>query len=344
MNTVIGEYVHPMILPYYEEIRIESDRRVAVVRIAQGISKPYVVRSLGREDIYIRVGSASRFASREKQAELFTTGGMADTETFPVPGSRLADLSRDRLNHYLTAIMRYDISPPAVTNIEDYLYRLGFMVELPVDSILCTVAGILLFGHIPRRLMRQAGMRWIAYEGKDDLSKILDDRFIDGPLIGLRTEVPGGVEFTENGVSGKLLDVIQPFISEESNELDTSLRRVWLWHYPIEAFREAIINALIHRDWTLRETIQVTRYVDRLEITSPGGLKNSMTIEKMVSGYRSTRNPLIATIMRDYGYVEARGMGVRNKIIPLLLKHNGIEPEFIANKDYLKVVFRRKQL
>ena len=66
-----------------------------------------------------------------------------------------------------------------------------------------------------------------------------------------------------------------------------------------------------------------------------------MTVEKMVAGQRSARNPLIVEVLRDYGYVDARGMGVRNKIIPLLLKHNGTEPDFIATEDHLKVVMHR---
>lgn len=63
-----------------------------------------------------------------------------------------------------------------------------------------------------------------------------------------------------------------------------------------------------------------------------------MTVEKMIAGQRSPRNPLIVEVLRDYGYVDARGMGVRNKIIPLMRAHNGSEPVFIATEDYLRVV------
>ena len=66
------------------------------------------------------------------------------------------------------------------------------------------------------------------------------------------------------------------------------------------------------------EEIEVGQYANRVEILSPGALQNTMTVEKMVAGQRSARNPLIVEVLRDYGYVDARGMGVRNKIIPLL--------------------------
>ncbi len=63
----------------------------------------------------------------------------------------------------------------------------------------------------------------------------------------------------------------------------------------------------------------------------------------MIAGQRSPRNPLIVEVLRDYGYVDARGMGVRNKIIPLLQEHNGTEPEFDATEDHLRVVMDKGQ-
>src|SRR5690348_9465881 len=70
MDTVFGRYVHPMILPFYEEVALEDGRRVAIITIQPGVTKPYVVRHNDREDIYIRVGTISRLASREQQARL----------------------------------------------------------------------------------------------------------------------------------------------------------------------------------------------------------------------------------------------------------------------------------
>ena len=63
-----------------------------------------------------------------------------------------------------------------------------------------------------------------------------------------------------------------------------------------------------------------------------------MTIEKVLAGQRSPRNPLIVEVLRDYGYVDARGMGVRNKIIPLMREFNRAEPSFEATEDHVKVV------
>ena len=86
------------------------------------------------------------------------------------------------------------------------------------------------------------------------------------------------------------------------------MRRERRWHYPLEALREAVVNALAHRDWTRYEEIEVARYVDRMEVLSPGALQNTMTVKKMIAGQRSPRNPLVVEVLRDYGYVDARGM------------------------------------
>jgi len=347
MDTVFGRYVHPMILPFYEEIQIDDQHRVAVISLSQGVTKPYVVRSRLREDIYVRVGSTSRLATREQQARLYALGGMLHTELLPVPGSGLSHLSLERLKDYLSTIVG-DRTLPTDKDEEGWerrLLGLGFMVGREDGPPLCSIAGLVLFGYAPRRLLFQAGIRWMAFEGASKSYKALDDRLIDGPLVALRSAPPhGGRSIAESGLIEGVADAMQPFVMEESAEIDISMRRERHWLYPVEALREAIVNAVAHRDWTRHEEIEIVRYVDRLEVSSPGALQNSMTIEKMVAGQRSPRNPLIVEVLRDYGYVDARGMGVRNKIIPLLKEHNGTEPEFIATDDHLKVIMRRKPM
>ena len=344
MDAVFGRAVHPMILPFYEEVRVNDQLRVAVISISQGTTKPYVVRHHGREDIYIRIGSTSQLASREQQARLFATGGMLHAELLPVSGSTLHDLSRERLADYLATMVMDKKLPTTDGTWSERLCGLGFMVERQDGPPVCTIAGLVLFGHVPHRLLHQAGVRWMAFEGEDKTYKALDDRLVGGPLVALGKEASGGGrEIAESGLIESLLDAMRPFISEEAADVDVSLRRERRWHYPVEALREAIVNALAHRDWTRYEEIEVAKYADRLEVLSPGALQNSMTVEKMIAGQRSARNPLIVEVLRDYGYVDARGMGVRNKIIPLLREQNGVEPDFTATEDHLKIAMRRGQ-
>jgi ATP-dependent DNA helicase RecG len=131
---------------------------------------------------------------------------------------------------------------------------------------------------------------------------------------------------------------MRPFISTEAADIDASLRRERQWRYPNASLREAVVNALVHRDWLQAMEVEVVNYSDRIEITSPGALQNSMTIEKMLAGQRSPRNPLLVEVMRDYGYVDARGMGVRRKIVPLVREFSGQDVRFEATEDYVCVI------
>jgi ATP-dependent DNA helicase RecG len=103
---------------------------------------------------------------------------------------------------------------------------------------------------------------------------------------------------------------------------------------PLDAVREAVVNAVAHRDYTLVGTdIEVSLYRDRLEVISPGRLPNGVTVEKMKEGLRAARNELVKEILRDYGYVEHLGMGVRNRIIGSMREHNGTEPDLIEEES-----------
>jgi ATP-dependent DNA helicase RecG len=339
MDTVFGRYIHPMLIPFYETITLDDGARVAVISVSMGTAKPYVMRHNGREDIYVRVGSTSRLATREQQARLFETGGLLHSELMPVSGAGFDALDRERLQDYLLTLAGDRDLPPTDEAWRRRMTGLGFMTESPGGTTVCTVAGLVLFARTPRRFLRQAGIRWMAFDGADKGYKSLDDTVIDGPLVGRFG--PGGAEsreLIENGLIETVLDRVQPFVSAEADELVGGVRRERVWKYPVPALREAIVNALAHRDWTRVLEVEVVSYSDRLEVTSPGALQNSMTIEKMLAGQRSPRNPIIIDVLRDYGYVDARGMGVRNKIVPLIRESSGAYPRFDSTDDYVRLI------
>lgn len=323
--NVIRDKVDPVVLPFYEKIKINEEKYVAVITFPQGISKPYVVRHSGREEIYIRVGTTSRIATREQQMRLFELRGMLHTELLPVPGTDFENLDLVRLKNYLKDIIKDPTIPKTQENWISRLTGLGFMTEAAGENY-CTIAGLVLFGKAPRKFLRQAGLRVFGFDSEDKEYRALFDEILDAPLVG-RWEIKSSEKvLIDPGIIERFIDLIKPFISEESDFIDMNFRRNDRWFYPLEAIREVFINALAHRDWTRFVEIEIVSYANRLEVISPGALPNSMTIEKMIAGQRSPRNPIIMEVLRDYGYVDYRGMGVRTKVIPLMQEQNNIDP------------------
>jgi ATP-dependent DNA helicase RecG len=339
MDTVFRHYVHPMLVPYYEEIMLDEGKRVAVVSFDQGNAKPYVLRHNGREEIYIRVGSTSRLATREQQLRLFENGEMLHSETLPVSGTSFDNLDQTRLTDYFENIIGDSNPPKNKSEWEPRLGGLGFMVAGNDGRYKCTIAGLVLFGYQPHKSLYQAGLRWMSFAGIDMDYKADDDIFIDAPLVPLGKGKAGeGRDIVDFGLIEKIRDRMVPFISTESDSINEQFRRERQYFYPFEAIREAILNSFAHRDWTRALEITTVNYSDRIEINSPGTLQNSMTLEKMLAGQRSIRNPIIFETLRDYEYVDMRGMGVRRKIVPLTKEFSGKDAQFDITDDYVKVI------
>ncbi len=340
--NVIQDKIHPLILPFYEEIKVDDNKTVAIITFPQGISKPYVVRESGAEKIYIRVGSTSRLATREQKMRLFELGGMLHTEAMPVPKTDINCLDEARLQNYLKDIIADPEVPQTSAEWKSRLLGLGFLAKAG-NNICCSIAGLILFGKNPRRYLKQSGLRVFVFSGEDKEYQALLDEIIDGPLTGRWNVSNSEKSLIDGGIIERFIGQITPFISTEASKIDEHFRRETTWHYPDEAVREVLVNALAHRDWTRFVDIEIGIYSNRLEVISPGALQNSMTIEKMIAGQRSPRNAIIMEVLRDYGYVDSRGMGIRTKVIPLMKRMNHTEPLFEATEDYVKTVLFKGQ-
>ena len=163
--NIFQNKIHPMILPFYEEVKID-EKIVAIISFPIGISKPYVVRHAGKEDIYIRVGTTSRLATREQQMRLFELGGMLHTEVMPVPRTDISCLDDARLINYIRDILHDPEVPQSHEEWQSRLLGLGFLTKA-ADSICCTIAGLVLFGKSPRRYLKQAGIRLLSFDAQE---------------------------------------------------------------------------------------------------------------------------------------------------------------------------------
>lgn len=327
-----------MILPYYEEVLMGDGKIVAVITIGQEVSKPYVVRANDRETAYVRIGSVSRPATREQLLMLGSASGVVHSEIMPVHRSNFDSLDQARLENYLRDILKDPEVPESRAAWMTRLKALGLMVDGVTEEPVCTIAGLILFGIKPRQFLKQAGLRLMFFDALDKIYQAQMDKVLDAPLVGRFQVGKTGKNLIDAGLIEKSLELMEPFITREPNEIDENFRRERKWLYPFEAIRELLINALAHRDWTRFVDVEIAGYQDRLEITSPGALPNAMTVEKMLAGQRSARNTILVEVLRDYGYVDARGMGVRTKVVPLITEFTGAAPKFEATDDFFKSI------
>lgn len=322
--------IEPPVVPLLSWVRdAEPGRDVLAVRVPPGPNKPYARLHNARRTYFIRVGSTSREASRDELERMFQASGGLRYGLKPVPGAGLESLDLRRLRDYFTSVLGGPA--PEDEDIAGWETLLG-NVELLVEATgqrVATIDGMLLFGRTPNRFVPQSGIRALCYPGTDPDYATRADEDLRGPLVPLRA---ADGEIVEPG----LVEQTWAFIRRNTTptaELEGG-RRIDRWEYPESVVREAVLNALVHRDYSIAGTdILLSIFSDRLEIQSPGRLPNTVTPEGMRSGMRYARNQTLVNVMRDYGYVDARGMGVRNKIIPGMQAHNGTEPDLIEEES-----------
>ena len=113
------------------------------------------------------------------------------------------------------------------------------------------------------------------------------------------------------------------------------------YEIPVQAVTEAIVNAVIHRDYTSTGAVQVMLFRDRLEVWNPGGLPKGLTVEKLQGRHRSMPvNPLLAHPVYLAGYIEQIGTGTRD-LIDRCVAHGLPRPSFVQDDDFLLTIYRR---
>lgn len=336
MNICRGDHLRPPVIPFWETIAVDG-RVVGIVTLPADLpDKPYKAKRGSAWQVFIRRGSTSVEASREEEARLYQASGLLRYDIRPVAGTSLGDLDLRRLQAYFEIVREQEI-PQSEEDWEQLLVNTDFMVEDRGRRI-ANVGGILLFGQNPNRWLPQAGISAIAYPGVARDYATREDIRLRGPIAPL---LDAGGEIADRGVIDQAVDFVNRNISHTAGL--RGARREDRAEYPQEAVREAIVNAVAHRDYTIAVTdIELAVFTDRLEIVSPGRLPNTVTIEKMRSGYRATRNELIKEVLRDYRYVDARGLGVPRKIVRLMRELNETEPELVEEDDRFVVRLLRR--
>jgi ATP-dependent DNA helicase RecG len=124
--------------------------------------------------------------------------------------------------------------------------------------------------------------------------------------------------------------------------LQVGLFRIEVWDFDEVVYREAILNALVHRDYIARDTVQIHHHPDRLEISNPGGFAGGISAGNILRHAPKRRNPVLAEALARLGYIERAGIGV-DRMYRLLLQHGKEPPEYTSYADSVVLSLRNPE-
>jgi ATP-dependent DNA helicase RecG len=278
------------------------------------VQRPEPLRYGGR--FYVRRGRASVEPSSAELQDLFNLFGFILTEEQIVPGTSPSDLDLDVFDSFLRRLSLDLDEEPRLDRLDDLRNRGVVAVDDGVARL--TLYGLLCFGRQPQSFppTRSAWVQLVAYAGEDRASEVL-----------LSGEARGRLDEQVERSLGWLKSL---GVREEYGPIVRTDRPL----VPLRAFREAVVNAVVHRDYAvLGSKVLVEVFRDRIDITSPGVLPNHTTVASaLAGGHPRTRNELIANYLMVRGLMEVRGRG-----LPIITREmrewNGTAPEMVSSTE-----------
>lgn len=297
----------------------EEDALLLVIEVYPGNLKPsYLKGRGGDEGTYIRVGSTTRRASPEIIQELRRQQRNIGYDSTPAYKVDLDAINQDYIKEYIERRYQVRDIPKAEPN-KALLKRIGVLTE-EGGELYPSVAGIMLFSDKTGEYYPQAKLKCARFKGPG-MGEFLDQKEIVSPLYKQVEEVIGF--FKGNVRRGAKIEGIY---REERYE------------YPEVAVREAVTNAICHRDYSISGSdIKFAIFDDRIEVTSPGALPGGLTITKLGIGISEIRNRVIARIFNEMGLVEQWGTGIY-RMREAMGEWGLIEPEFREQGNFFKVI------
>ena len=282
--NLIADNIEPRLVPNVELISFE-DKTLLIVEVYPSGSRPHWLKKEGPEEgVYVRLGSTNRKADRELISELKrgVEGKSFDEQTLP---DRTVD----------------DLDFDAAT---DCFERHRKLVKKDLESLrlvarhqshlVPTVGGMLLFGKDRDMIFPDAWIQCGRFIGKDK-ADIFDH-------IDIHEHLPVAVE--------RVMEFLKKHAMRGADF--SELRRKDVWSIPLTILREAVVNAIVHADYSQRGApVRIAFFDDRIEIENPGILLPGLTIEDMLQGVSRIRNHVIARVFKELDMIEQWGSGVR---------------------------------
>ncbi len=264
-----------------------NSKKIYQIIVPKSPHKPY--QTLDGKYL-MRVGSTNRQATKEELSRLFQQAGLVHYDIAPLDTLTEQHLNTASLENYYDTYYSLNwsaLEPAAKTQV------------LINSDILTTnqhvsVGGALLFANNPQKALPQASIVFAVFAGTDKTSDLIDKKEIIGNL-------PAQID--------NALGLVKLYLQRSSTI--THAQRTEKELIPSKVLREAIVNALVHRDYAIaNQKTSIYIFKNRIEITNPGSLPNTLTIQKLRYGHSAPRNMFLLKFMDNYRYIDGLGRGI----------------------------------
>ena len=301
-------------------------KTVIVVEVSEGRQRPYYIKALGRESgVYVRVAGTTRLADAYMVKELLFEGSNRYYDQALCPGLNITDEDIDALCKAMKEqAVRNAHNEEQKASIKDIgrqqLRSWGVLIERDGKDYPSNAFAILT-GSGGLHVATQCGV----FKGTTK-AVFVDRREYTGPLW---EQIDEAFQFVLRNI--------------HLGATIVGIYRQDVYEIPLDAIRELIVNAMVHRSYLDHGTIQVAVYDNRLEITSPGKLPMGQTMERMKEGYSKIRNEALAHAFSYMNLIEHWGSGIP-RIIDKVKAAGLREPEFIGGEVDLRINVYRRQV
>jgi ATP-dependent DNA helicase RecG len=308
----------PPIVPRVFAKRIE-DKSIVIIEVSAGMNKPYYITAEGLEQgTYVRIGPHTVKANAAMIEELRWQSRGIHFETMLQYRAGIKELDDKKIRDFLASRRSQK-----KVQLNEAIMKAYHLVGKEHGKTLATNAGILLFGKRPQHFFSEAMIICTHFGGTSgrDVVATID---CEGTIF---EQFETAFAFLLNRLSRSF--VIRGAKREETLEI------------PEEAIREALLNAIIHRNYHQASPTRVSIYDDQVEILSPGTFPGPLDATTLKAGLTFLRNPLICRIFREADYVEKMGTGLLT-IFNSYEKRGLQDPQIFEVNSFVKCVLPRK--
>ena len=298
-----------LIRPYYQPrlyIEVADRKTILVVKVSPGERRPYkvpdqITAKQKTYNYYIRYNSSSIIPKGEYERELINLANRMPFDDRGNDDIKLTDISPLLLHDYLVKVKSSLADISLTDHMEDVLEQMDLLEAVPEGWRIKNVAAMM-FSERPDRFFRQAQIEIVLFpEGREKNPNNLIE------VEPIRGSVPQMIEKTLSYLNTNIIkkQIIKPKDRAQS---------ITFFNYPYQALEEAVVNSLYHRDWTIREPVEITIEPERISILSFSGPNHTIPMEAVRSGQslrsRRYRNRRLGEFLKELELTEGRATGI----------------------------------